>query len=65
MQRNLLALYESIANETNCPVTLPIKMFLPCNHDEQMLHSTIKDAITNYSCGAFVDEKLNFEDGEI
>ena len=45
LQRNLHTPYEIIAKKTNYPVTLLIKMFLPRIHEEQMLHSTINEAI--------------------
>ena len=45
----------------------PQKVFLPRIHEQQMLHSTINEAITKplLSSRVFVDEKLNFEDQEI
>ena len=64
LQRTPLAPYDIIARKTHCPVTLPIKMFLPRIHEQQMLHSIINDAIAKrfLSSQVFVNEKLYFED---
>ena len=64
LKRNLLAPYEIIAKKPISLSPFPLKEFLPLIHEQQLLHSTINEAITKpfSSSRVFVDEKLNFED---
>ena len=62
-KRNPLALYEIIAKEIHCPVTLRIENVSAHIHEQQMLHSTMHEAIIKpfLSLRVFVDENLTLK----